>query len=160
MKEFWDDVTELERRMDDVMRRLTGTHAHLAYPALPLFVRRPFVPALDVYTKDHDLVIRVELPGIDPEKDVHVTIEDGDLVIRGERRQEGEVTKEAYHRMEAAYGAFERRIPMVAEVDQGAVKAEYVSGVLVVTVPEAAREVAAPPVREIPITAATPARAA
>jgi HSP20 family protein len=160
MKEFWEDLAQLERQMDDVLRRLTGTRAHLAYPALPLFVPKPFIPALDEYRKGSDLVVRVELPGVEPEKDVHVQIEEGELVIRGERRQQEEVKDEAYYRIEAMYGAFERRIPIPEGVDPEAVTAEYTDGVLVVTVPGAAKEIETSPAREIPIKVAEPAKAA
>jgi HSP20 family protein len=151
MREFWEEMTELERRMDHAVRVLTGPRAHLAYPALPLFVERPFIPALNVYTHDADLVVRVELPGVEPEKDVHVQMEDGDLVIRGERRQQEKVKDEAYYRMEASYGVFERRIPIAEGIDPEAVTAEYADGVLVVTVRGAAKEIKTPQAKEIPI---------
>jgi HSP20 family protein len=159
MKDYWDDVAELERQMDETVRRLAGPRAHLAYPALPLFIRKPFLPPVDVYTKGADLIVHVELPGVRPERDVHVQIQDGELVIRGERRQQEKVKEEAYYRMEAAYGAFERRIPITERIDPKVVTAEYVDGVLVVTVPRAAKEIAPPPAEEIPIRAARPAKA-
>ena len=81
-------------------------------PALPLFFHKPFVPITDVFVRDEDFVIRVELPGINPAIDVTVSVEDGHLVIRGVRKQEGELKEEAYYRLETAYGTFERFIPL------------------------------------------------
>lgn len=75
-----------------MFREFLGPRARLSYPALPLFVRRPFLPATDVFTRGDDMVVRMELAGIDPEKDVSVTLDEGDLVIRGERRRSEEIT--------------------------------------------------------------------
>jgi len=81
--------------MDDALRRFLGTRGRIPYPVLPLFVRRPFLPATDVYAKDGDLIVRVELPGIDPREDVSVQVEGSELVVRGERKQQEEVKEEA-----------------------------------------------------------------
>ena len=159
MIDFWEDMADLERRMDDVVRRFLGTRARLSYPALPLFVRRPFVPPMDVFAKDGDLFVQVELPGIDPAKDFHVFVEEGELVIRGERTKREEVKDEAYYRMEASFGAFERRLPIPEGIDEKAIKAEYADGVLTVTVPKAA-EIGAPKAKEIPVKTTKPVKAA
>ncbi len=164
MIEYWDEMNALERRMDDLIKRFFGPRTRLAYPALPLFVGRPFVPAMDVYTKEGNLIVKVELPGVDPEHDVHVQVEGDELVIRGERKQEHEMKEDSYYRMEASYGAFERRIPLPRPVEAEAFKADFAAGILTVTVREAAaevEEVEPPAVKEIPITStATPAKAA
>ncbi len=161
MLEYWDEINALEQRMDDLIRRFFGSRTRLAYPALPLFVRRPFVPATDVYAKDGDLIVRVELPGVDPAHDVHVQVEGDELVIRGERKQEQEVKEDSYYRMETSFGTFERRIPLPQPVDAEAFKADYAGGVLTVTVKKAAREVERPAAKEIPIKSIeTPAKAA
>ena len=108
------------------------------------------MPAIDVFKRDDGLVIRMGLPGIDPEKDVHITTRDHELVIEGERRYEEKIDREAYYRMEASYGAFERRIPIPDGVDDDEIAATYVDGVLEVVVPAA--EAAAPePYRQIPV---------
>jgi HSP20 family protein len=146
----WDEMEMLERRMDDVTRSFLRSRAGLIHPVLPLFVRRPFVPATDVFARGNDIVVRVELPGIDPMTDVTVTIEDGDLVVSGERRQHEEAKEEVYYRMEAAFGTFERRIPIPQGVKEGTVAAAYADGVLEVIVPEAAKAVE-PPTTSIPI---------
>jgi HSP20 family protein len=162
MIEFWDEMAALERRMDDIMRGFLGTRTRLAYPTLPLFVRKPYVPTMDVFERGDDLVARFELPGIDPEKDVSIEVLDGTLVIEGERRQEEEVKEEAYYRMEASYGAFERRIEVPEGVDEKDITATYADGVLEVVIPKGAikeeKEVEA---RKIPVlTGKKPAKAA
>jgi HSP20 family protein len=160
MLDYWDEITNLELRMDDALRRFLGARGRIAYPVLPLFVRRPFLPATDVYAKDGDLIVRVELPGIDPGEDVSVQVDGGELVVRGERKQEEEVKEEAYYRMEASFGSFERRIPMPEGIDVNAIEAEYTDGVLTVTVPKAAKEIEPPKATEIPIKTAKAVKAA
>jgi HSP20 family protein len=151
VQDFWDEMGVMERQMDDLVRRFLGTRTRLAYPILPLFVRKPFVPTMDVFEREGDLVIKLELPGIDPEKDVEIEVRDQTLVIKGERRYTDEVKDETYYRMEATYGEFERQIPipeMTADTD---IRATYVDGVLQVVVPEALERTEAPPRRRIPI---------
>jgi HSP20 family molecular chaperone IbpA len=155
MRGYWEEIGSLEQRMDDLLRTVFGRRARLAYPALPLFVERPFVPAVDVLAREGNLVVRVELPGVDPAKDIQVSIEKGELVIKGERTQEEELEEGTYYRMERSYGAFERRLPIPEGVDEEAITATYEGGVLEVVVPEAIVKLEAPPTREIPVT--TPA---
>lgn len=160
MLAHWDEIERLERLLDDALWRFVGTRDRIAYPVLPLFVRRPFLPATDVYAKDGDLIVRVELPGIDPREDVSVQVEGGELVVRGERKQREEVKEEAYYRMEASFGSFERRIPMPEGIDVDAIEAAYTDGVLTVTVPKAAREIEPPRATEIPVKMTEPVKAA
>lgn len=135
---LYEEIGELERRMDDLMRSFFGPTLRIAKPVLPLFVAKPFVPATDVFVRGEDLVVRVELPGIDP-ADLKVTIEAGHLVIRGERKHDEEVKEEAYYRMEASYGSFERFVPLPDEVEESTIEARYADGVLEVIVPAAAK---------------------
>ncbi|MBI2238229.1 MAG: Hsp20/alpha crystallin family protein [Actinobacteria bacterium] len=157
--ELWDEMAALERRMDELFRTFLGPRARLTFPALPMRLRRPFVPAIDVFSRGKDLVVRMELPGIDAVKDVAVTMEEDELVIRGERRRKEEVKEEHYYRMEASYGAFERHIPIPEGVDEGKIKAEYVDGVLEVVVPAAAKAMP-PKARSIPIRTTRAVKAA
>lgn len=157
--ELWDEMAALERRMDELFRTFLGPRARLTFPALPVRLRRPFVPAIDVFSRGKDLVVRMELPGIDPVKDVAVTVEEDELVIRGERKRKEEVKEEHYYRMEASYGAFERHIPIPEGVDEGKIKAEYADGVLEVVVPEAAKALP-PKARSIPIRTTKAVKAA
>ena len=138
MLDFWDEIAAIERRMDDVVRGFLGTRARLASPAFAQFAQRPFVPRMDVLGRDDDFVVKFELPGIDPEKDVTVQVREGMLVIAGERRHETEVKEEAYYRMEASYGAFERQIAIPEGIDESRISATYADGVLEVIVPKGA----------------------
>ena len=92
-------------------------------------------PAVDIYEKGTDVVLKAELPGIDP-KDVDIRIENNVLTLRGERKFEEETKQENYHRVERSYGAFTRAFTLPSTVDTGNVKAEYKDGVLRITLPK------------------------
>jgi HSP20 family protein len=156
MRNFWDDLVELDRPITDLVRSYT-------YPWRPMFTlptERPFVPVVDVFTRNGDMVVHVELPGMDPEKDVKVTVEDGVLHIKGERTQKKETKEEGYYRMESAYGTFERRIPLAAGFKDSDIKADYKDGVLEVVVAGAAKVAPKAAAKHIPIhvKAALPAK--
>lgn len=94
-----------------------------------------WAPAVDIYETGDALVVEAELPGADA-KDIDVSVEDGVLTIKGERRQEKELKEENYYRVERAYGMFQRAIRLPADVDAGKVSAGLDGGVLRVTVPK------------------------
>ena len=94
-----------------------------------------WAPAVDVYEQDNTLVLKAELPGVDP-KDVDIRIENNVLTIKGERKFDNEVKKESYHRVERAYGTFTRSFTLPNVVDPAAVKAEFKDGVLRVSLPK------------------------
>jgi len=93
-------------------------------------------PNLDVAESDKAYEIAVELPGV-AEKDLDVTVSDGVLAIKGEKRSESEEKDKNYHRVERSYGSFERRLTLPAEVDAEKIDAGFANGVLMVTIPKA-----------------------
>jgi len=97
--------------------------------------RGNWVPPVDIYETDkHDLVLRAELPGIARE-DIEVTVENGTLVIKGEKKFDSEVKEEHYRRIERTYGTFHRSFTLPNTVDATKVAAEFKNGVLIVTLP-------------------------
>jgi HSP20 family protein len=94
-------------------------------------------PAADLYETEHDLVLRADLPGVDP-KQVDLRVENNVLTIRGERPFEGNKAKEEnFHRVERLYGAFARSFTLSTAVDPDKIKANYKDGVLTITLPKA-----------------------
>jgi len=94
-----------------------------------------WAPQVDVYEKDNKLVVKAELPGVDKD-DIDVSLDRGDLVIRGERKSEHEESGEHnYYRMERSYGSFYRRIPMPEGVQEDDISASFTDGVLEVSAP-------------------------
>lgn len=86
---------------------------------------------LEDEVKDGSYEVRAELPGIDPAKDVDVTIRDGQLTIKAERTEK----KESTGRSEFAYGTFMRSVTLPPGADEDSVKASYDKGILTVSVP-------------------------
>lgn len=95
------------------------------------------VPAVDVLTREDDLVVRAELPGL-TEKDVEITLDGRTLIVRGERREEHETKETTYHSREITYGRFERHVPLPEGIDADKIHASLTDGVLEVVVPHAA----------------------
>jgi HSP20 family protein len=107
-----------------------------------LFLTEPYVwtPMVDVFEMKGMLVVKVELPGVKKEQ-IEITLEQGDLIIRGERKVEHEAKEESYYRVERTYGTFYRRIPLPFEVKAEEITAEYKDGILEVHIPRPVVEV-------------------
>jgi HSP20 family protein len=94
---------------------------------------------------DQEYTLRVEMPGVDPDKDVQVTVADGMLTIHAERREE----QKTAHHSEFRYGALRRTLRLPANANAEKITAKYANGILTVTVPLTAP---APAGKQIPIT--------
>lgn len=94
----------------------------------------PWNPKMDVFRKDNELVVKADLPGMKKE-DVSVTLEEGALILKGERKEEKEYKEEDVYRAERIYGSFFRRLPLDFEVDPLKVNAKFTDGVLEVRLP-------------------------
>ena len=108
-----------------------------------------WAPAVDIYEQDGNIVLKAELPGLDP-KDVDIRVENNTLTLRGQRKLDEEVKRDNYHRVERAYGAFTRSFTLPNVVDTEKIKAEYKDGLLRVTLPK--REEAKPKQISINVT--------
>lgn len=100
---------------------------------LPALTRNGAMPDMDVAETDKEIQITAELPGVDV-KDVDITLANGLLTIKGEKRSERDERKAEFHLVERSFGAFERRIAVPDECDPSQVKAEFANGVLHLTV--------------------------
>jgi HSP20 family protein len=96
-----------------------------------------FAPALDVYEDEHQVVLKIEVPGID-EKDIDVRVENNTLTVHGERKIEKEEKEENYRRVERQYGSFTRTFTLPQTVDTENVSANYDKGVLKINLPKKA----------------------
>ena len=110
---------------------------------------RSWAPPVDIYETENDIVLKAELPGIDP-KDVEVRVEDNTLYLKGERKYEKEVKEQNYHRVERSYGSFARSFSLPNSINADKVKAEYKDGLLTLTMPK--REEAKPKTIKIDVT--------
>ncbi|HEU5332237.1 MAG TPA: Hsp20/alpha crystallin family protein [Actinocrinis sp.] len=93
-----------------------------------------FTPAAEITRDGSDAVVRLEIPGLDAEKDVTVEVDRGRLVVRGERREEGSGERGARRFSEVRYGSFRRSFDLPEHVTADAVSASYDAGVLSVRV--------------------------
>ena len=107
---------------------------------------KEFAPPVECYVKDGSLVVRADVPGLEP-KDIEINVLENVLTIKGERKSEQEIKKENYLRREVSYGAFERRMNLPEGAMTDKVKAIFKNGVVEVTVP-LAKEVGA---KKIPL---------
>jgi HSP20 family protein len=127
---------EVVRRAPEVFERFFGPW--------PEFLRRPVpwwpfegedVLRVDEFQEGDAHVVRAELPGIDPEKDVEITVEGGMLHLRAERRQEEEKEGKTWRRRELRYGSFSRTLPLPEGVSENDIQATYKDGILEVRAP-------------------------
>ena len=102
---------------------------------------RAWVPPVDIYETGDSLVLKAELPGINP-GDMEIRVEDNTLYLKGERKFEKEVKEENLHRVERSCGTFTRSFALPNTIDADKVKAEYQNGILTLTMPK--REEAKP----------------
>jgi HSP20 family protein len=127
--ELWRPLIDLEKEWDSSFR-------------FPRFVSEglefPFRPTMDVTQTDGELIVTAELPGIDPDKDVEITVDEDYLTIKGEKSEEKEVSEEDRYMHERKYGKFVRRIPVPEGVKADMIKANYTKGILTlkVAIPE------------------------
>jgi HSP20 family protein len=111
----------------------------------------PWAPAVDIYETENELVVKADLPDVDPQ-DLDIRVENNVLTIRGERKFEDKVNEDNYLRIERAYGSFCRSFSLANSVKSEGIKADYQNGVLTLIIPK--REEAKP--KQIKVNVGTP----
>jgi len=111
-----------------------------------------WAPAVDIYEGEHELVVKADLPDVQPE-DLDIRVENNILTIRGERKFEKKVDEKNYLRVERAYGSFARSFQLANTVNTEAIKADYKDGVLTLSIPK--REEAKPKQIKVNVGGAT-----
>lgn len=119
----YDPFRDLERFMEDDF-----------FGFVPA-VRRTLEPSMDVYQTEHDLIVELQVPKIDP-KDLKVTVEDGVLKVEGATSDEKEEKGKEYFRREIKRGSFSRMLSLPVSVKEGDTKATFEHGVLKITMPK------------------------
>jgi len=125
----WTGMTNLKQELD----RLFGPFGELKLDEFPAL--GDWAPSMDVSETKEALVVKAEVPGLDP-KDIQISLQEQYLTIRGEKRQEKEEKEERYHRVERAYGGFARSVRLPVGVDGSRVTAAFKNGLLTVTLPK------------------------
>jgi HSP20 family protein len=127
----WDPLRDLENLSSRLSQLFGETRSN--DDTATLF---SWSPAVDVAEDEKEYVVKADLPEVKKE-DVKVNIQDGLLVVEGERKQEKEEKGKKFHRIERSYGKFVRRLGVPSDVDATKVSAEYSDGVLRVHLPKA-----------------------
>ncbi len=94
-----------------------------------------WAPPVDVYDSKDNFLVKAELPGLTKEE-IEVSIQDNNLILKGEKKKDVEIDEENYFKTERFYGSFFRTIPLPSEVEVNKVDARYQDGVLTLTLPK------------------------
>ena len=130
---FEEEIVRLRDRINEIL----GNSAGMEVPELMDVV--DWMPALDVLENKDDIVVRVDVPGVNPDE-IDLSISGDVIQIKGERKQETERDDENYHAIERGFGSFDRRINLPAPVDVESIKASYKNGVLIISLPKLGEE--------------------
>lgn len=121
----------LRREMEGVLERFFGEEGGNAMTT----AAKAWAPRVDVEETDKEIVVKADLPGVDP-KAVEITVENGILTVRGEKKEEKEEKKKNYHRVERFTGSFYRALPLPPGTDAEKVSATCANGVVTISVPK------------------------
>ncbi len=130
VSDFASEFLTMQREIDRMFDRFRGGVADDGSVSTSLVA-----PAVDIIERQNDYTIKAELPGVKKE-DVKITVQNGVLTIRGEKKQEEEKKGENYHRVERSYGSFQRSFTLPNSVSSEKIEASYDNGVLSVTLPK------------------------
>jgi HSP20 family protein len=126
----WEPFRDLAT-MQDRMNRMNRLFREAYSPEEPeeALTTTSFAPPVDIYEDEHNITLKLEVPGID-EKDIDVRVENTTLTVHGERKIEKEEKEENFRRVERQYGSFTRSFTLPSSVDSAQVSADYDKGVL------------------------------
>jgi len=94
-----------------------------------------WLPSMDLSETKDEFVVKAEIPGIEA-KDIEISLSDGMLTIKGEKKQEKEEKNESFHCIERGHGSFTRSVLLPGQVHGNKVKASYKNGVLRIGLPK------------------------
>jgi HSP20 family protein len=128
------ELDTLRRRMDDLFADLSERVFGPGERERSVWGTAALVPALESHIEKDTLIVKADLPGIDP-KEVSISVTGNQLTIEGERKREEKKEEKDYVYQEVAYGKFSRTMTLPEGVDADKVKASYKNGVLEITMP-------------------------
>jgi len=123
----WDPIREFSTLQDRMNRLFQNSYGSEGQE--DSLSATAFAPPVDVYEDEHNVVLKIEVPGID-EKDIDVRLENNTLTVHGERKLEKEEKEENFRRVERRYGSFTRTFTLPSTLDSESVTANYDKGVL------------------------------
>lgn len=130
----WDPFREIEEMSDRLNRMLAAWQGQERSGREP-FAFADWSPVVDICETDDEYSIKAEIPEVE-KKNLKVTIQNGVLIIQGERKREKEEKGKRFHRIERSYGTFARSFTLPGGVDEERLKADFREGVLMVHLPK------------------------
>jgi HSP20 family protein len=131
----YDPFQNFRNEMDRIFDSFLGGIPALTGLRRSAFEDEYMMPRVDVKETGKEVVVTADLPGLD-DKDIDLTLENGMLVLRGEKKEERTEERENYRLMERSHGSFQRSIPLPEGIDEDKVAARFEKGVLTVTLPK------------------------
>jgi HSP20 family protein len=126
------EVPDVFEEMEDMFKRMwSGSMLH----DMLLESEKNWAPRLDVSETDKEIEVIADLPGLE-KKDIDISLDNGVLVIKGEKKEEYKETDKHVHRMERRYGSFYRALRLPTEVKSDKIEASFKNGVLKITLPK------------------------
>lgn len=126
---------EMERYFDELFRHPFSLFGYPAWKRGQLARSSIVSPTVDIFEDGNDVVVKAEIPGITKD-DLKVDITDDSITISGEKKQEKEVNREDYHRLECSYGSFRRSFRLPETVESDKAKATFRDGILEIRMPK------------------------
>ena len=123
------ELEDMERRLDEMFGGMWPS----IWSRLP--EEKSWLPSIDVFEKDGNLVVKAELPGMKKEE-IEISLHEGSLIISGERKVESQAEEGESSRSERFFGRFQRALALPKAVNANQVKANYKDGILTVTLPK------------------------
>jgi HSP20 family protein len=136
LRTFRREMETLQRDMDRLFADFWRDEGRM-FNMPEMFASRHLMPRVDEHEDEKGFHVEIELPGMD-QKDVDITLADGMLTIRGEKKQEEEVKDKDFYRKERSFGSFRRVLPLPGDVDESKIKASFEKGVLMIDLPKSA----------------------
>ncbi len=132
---YQDPFQSFRTEMDRLFDSFLGGVPSLAGLGRRFAETQVMTPTLDVKENEKEIIVKADLPGMD-EKDINLTIHNGVLSLRGEKKSEHTDERENYHVMERSYGSFQRSIRLPETIDDDKAEARFDKGVLTITLPK------------------------
>jgi HSP20 family protein len=129
----WDPFGEMEDMFDRYTRALSWPRRG----SQEVMATGDWAPRVDIAETDKEFSIKAEIPDVKKE-DVKVSVDNGVLTIKGERKQEKEEKNKKFHRVERFYGSFTRSFTIPDNVDENKIEASFKDGMLNLTIPKTA----------------------
>jgi HSP20 family protein len=130
----WDPFREVSTIREDMERLFDSMLSRYPHERVPAV----WAPPIDVEETNEAMIVRAELPGMKRE-DIKVTVAEDTVTISGERKYESEEKNRTFHRVERAYGSFQRSIALPVSVQGDKAQAKYKAGVLELVLPKSER---------------------